>query len=533
VPNRIRAIVGSVVLTAALFAAGQASAATVFGVADNHPLHDPDGGAAFFSKLQDLGLQEDRVSILWDDQHPQLLADRADIAHMLPQAAAHHVDIVLALYSANARALTANPSAPDEFAAWAAGIARAFPQVHRLIIGNEPNQPKFLQPQFLADCTPASGATYMELLAKTYDAVKAVNPNVRVVTSISPRGNDNCKASSNISTSPYKFIHDMGVEYRALNRQRPAWDEWGIHAYPNEPTDPLTKGFPWPNMGYANLDRLKQALWDAFNSTPQPTFGSTPRFGDSVAALQPLSIMIGETGWQTAIPPSARHAYYGQENVKVTSEAAQAQVYSQLVRTAGCDPTLRSVLIFGLEDEPDLDRFQSGLIRADGTNKPSYDAVKTAIAQTHGQCASGQVHTWQPTTTVVGANAAFKVKTQWWKQTWWGFTAGASEDATITGGVFRLGGKSLTPARRDAIVRGLSGSTGAGAKAPVFQKSGFVRAYWTQLVRFPSKRLQPGYYVYAAKLTATMNANRTAVFTSPAFKVTPKPLRKRRHHHKH
>jgi hypothetical protein len=531
VPTQIRALIGVVALAAGLLVASQASAGTVFGVADEHPLNDQDGGAAFFSKLQDLGMKEDRVSILWNDQHPQALADRADIARMLPQAAAHGIDIVLALYPANARALTANPTAPEEFAAWAAGITRDFPQVKRLIIGNEPNQPKFLQPQFLADCSPNSGATYMRLLAKTYDAVKAVNANVRIVTSISPRGNDNCKASSNISTSPYRFIHDMGVAYRALGRTRPAWDEWGIHAYPNEPTDPLTKGFPWPNMSYANLDRLKQALWDAFNSTPQPTFGWTPRFGQSVAALQPLSIMIGETGWQTAIPPSARNAYYGVENVKVTSEATQAQIYSQLVRTAGCDPALRSVLIFGLEDEPNLDRFQSGLIRADGTHKPSYDAVKTAIAQTHGQCASGQAHDWQPTTSVVGANTDFKVKTQWWKQTWWGFTATASEDATVTAGVFRLDGKSLTPARRDAIARGLSGVTGPTAKTPVLQKSSFVKAYWSQLIRLPAERLQPGYYVYGARLAAAMNPSRVAVFTSPAFRVTPKPLRKRRHHH--
>src|SRR5205823_8380173 len=121
--------------------------------------------------------------------------------------------------------------------------------------------------------------------------------------------------------------------------------------------------------------RLEQALSDAFNSTPPPTFGSTARFGQSLSALQPLSILIGETGWQTAVPPFAQSAYYGKENVKVTTEAAQAQIYSQLVRSAGCDPALRSVLIFGLEDEPNLDRFQSGLIRANGTLKPSYNAL--------------------------------------------------------------------------------------------------------------------------------------------------------------
>jgi hypothetical protein len=284
-------------------------------------------------------------------------------------------------------------------------------------------------------------------------------------------------------------------------------------------------------MGYANLDRLKQALWDAFAFTPQPTFGSLPRFGQSVAELTPVSIMIGETGWQTAIPPSARAAYFGKENVKVTSEATQAQVYSQLVRSAGCDPNLRSVMIFELVDEPNLDRFQSGLIRADGTYKPSYDAVKRAIAETHGQCAAGREKDWQPTTTVVGAKADFsKVKKQWWKQTWWGFTVGAEEEATINAGVFRLPNKSLTRARRTAIVRGLSGITGPGARKPVLQKTGLVRAYWSPLVHFQTKRLRPGFYVYGVRLTATMNPNRSAIFTSRAFRVTPKRARKHRAH---
>ena len=141
------------------------------------------------------------------------------------------------------------------------------------------------------------------------------------------------------------------------------------------------------------------ALWDAFSTTPQPTFGAIPRPGQTLAALVPMSITIGETGWQTAIPPSSQGAYFGKENVKVTSEANQAQVYTELVRTAGCDPDLRSVLIFELQDEPDLDRFQAGLLRADGTKKPSFQAMKNALAQTHGACAAGREKSWSPTTT--------------------------------------------------------------------------------------------------------------------------------------
>ena len=43
-------------------------------------------------------------------------------------------------------------------------------------------------------------------------------------------------------------------------------DGFSFHPYPNEATDPLERGYAWPNAGFANLDRLKQALWDAFQT---------------------------------------------------------------------------------------------------------------------------------------------------------------------------------------------------------------------------------------------------------------------------
>src|SRR5262245_50818131 len=167
--------------------------------------------------MQDLGMTEDRVTVLWDNTAPSAVVERAGLERMLVQASAHKIDIVFALYPKQPSAL-ARPGAVNAFSSWAAALARMFPQVRRYIVGNEFNQPRFFQPQFLSDCRPASGATYMELLAKTYDAVKAVDSDIRIVTSVSPRGNDNCNAQSNVSRSPYRFIYDMGVAYRAMGR---------------------------------------------------------------------------------------------------------------------------------------------------------------------------------------------------------------------------------------------------------------------------------------------------------------------------
>src|SRR5262249_4272768 len=159
-------------------------------------------------------------------------------------------------------------------------------------------QPKFFQPQFGSKCEGVSGAAYARILAKAYDALHAVNDNITVITSVSPRGNDDCKASDNRSTSPVRFIHDMGVAYQALHRDRPIFDDFGIHIYPNQSTDSIAKGYQWPKIGASNLDRLKQELWDAFAETAQPvpdsqssvfTYGQGP-------ALKPVKIWIGEIG---------------------------------------------------------------------------------------------------------------------------------------------------------------------------------------------------------------------------------------------
>ena len=62
----------------------------------------------------------------------------------------------------------------------------------------------------------------------------------------------------------------------------------------------------------ANLDRVKQAVWDAFAGTPQPT------------TVDGLRLYLDEVGWQ--VETAGLDGYEGDENVAVTSEDAQAGV---------------------------------------------------------------------------------------------------------------------------------------------------------------------------------------------------------------
>ena len=115
---------------------------------------------------------------------------------------------------------------------------------------------------------------------------------------------------------------------------------------------------------------------------------------------------LDEVGWQVAVASNLR-PYFGAESIAPTTEAAQAGIYSALLRYVACDPAFDSVLFFGLQDEPSLDRWQAGLIRADGTLRPSYHAVKATIAETAGNCA-GRMRSWRHSTVVAGADATFR-----------------------------------------------------------------------------------------------------------------------------
>ena len=89
-------------------------------------------------------------------------------------------------------------------------------------------------------------------------------------------------------------------------------------------------------------------------------------------------------------PRAPRAAYAGVENISRPT-SSQARIYAQLIRYLACDPSVSSLLFFGLVDEPDLGRWQAGLVRADGTLRPAYGAVKGTFAQTQGRCA-GKIH---------------------------------------------------------------------------------------------------------------------------------------------
>ena len=484
-------------LCAALLLSAAAHGAT-YGVADDAGKYAEDGGAGFFRGMNSVGLTTNRITVQFDPARPNEIVEQGFLDRSMPHALAKNINVLFALYPTRADALTANPNGPAQFAAWAQQIARRYPQVKDFTVGNEPNKSYFWRPQFAADGAPVAAATFLPVLAQTYDALKAVNPAIRVYgVGLSERGNDNPRAESNVSTSPIRFLRDLGAAYRASGRTKPIMDELVFHPYPEVQSDEATKSYAWPSAGFGNLDRIKQAVWDAFAGTAQPT------------VEEGLKLRVGEIGWQSVALEAYAGAYTGKETVDAATEAHQAKVYGDVVRIAACDPAISSVYFFGLVDEPQLDRWQAGLLRANYSAKPSYHIVREEITRA-GRCA-GTTLSWQHTTKVVGAVAKFPRLDRAFptRQRVWGFNVTAEEEATFRAAIVPASGNGK---RSPQAANAFTGRTVASA-------TGTVRARWSPRVAFPAKTLPPGRYTYAIELASTMNPARKTTIVSAPFQV--------------
>jgi hypothetical protein len=498
----------------ALMLAAVAQGSLEVGVTEDAGKSSDTGAAAFFAAMTDVGLKANRISISWDPANPTVIQGQGEIASWLPLAQAAHTRIIFAVAPLKARALTDDPAAVSQFAAYIQQLAQTFPTVKDYVIGNEPNQPLFWLPQFDGAGKALAAAAYLRVLAQSYDALKAVDPTINVIgIGLSPRGNDRRHASSNISRSPIRFIRDLGVAYRASHRTKPLMDELAFHPYPSRNNDSPTVGYVWPNAGVPNLPRVKQAVWDAFHGTAQPTFveAHTPTFG------KPLMFELDEVGWEVAIPPDLSALYFGKEIIAPIDEQTQAQYYSDAIKLLTCDRSVRALNFFHLMDEPNLKSWQSGLQRIDLTHRPSYDAVKQTLIDTGGNC-QGTPVAWRHAATVVRPRALFGVRNRpsSWKR--WSFRVGADEEATFRAGIFpvtvgkRTIGRRLTTGRPTALLN---------AKGTIAAKN--------RVIPFTARRLKPGRYVFAIRMVATMNTQRTSLFVSRSFRVGPtaKPHKRR------
>jgi hypothetical protein len=257
------------------------------------------------------------------------------------------------------------PELRSEFASYAVSIARQIPQFRDFIIGNEPNLNRFWLPQFGPDGENVAARDYLDLLSETYDALKGVSEDIRVIGgALAPRGGDDPEAPRH-THSPTKFIQDLGRFYRESARGEPVMDAFAHHPYLERSETP--PDFAHPNtttISLADYDKLVALLGEAFDGTAQE--GSD------------IPILYTEFGVQTIIPPAKRAAYTNFDAPAAgdaVSEDVQADYYRQAIEIACDQPTVEGIYIFHIWDEPDLLGWQSGPYYADQTPKSSRDAL--------------------------------------------------------------------------------------------------------------------------------------------------------------
>jgi hypothetical protein len=255
----------------------------------------------------------------------------------------------------------------EQYASFMAEVARALPTVRGFAVWNEPNLNGFWLYQFEGELDIAAPA-YTSLLARAYDALKAVSPRIVVYGgNLSPRGDDNPTAPR-LTHSPTTFIRDMGTAYRQSGRTKPIMDVFAIHPYLQRSTIPPTRRHPvGTSIGIADYEKLVGLLGEAFDGTAQP--GSK------------LPIAYTEFGVQSEIPESAREPYTNLQSPlgnDAVDETTQADYYRQAFEMAACQPNVVAVYIFHLTDEADLNRWQSGPYYADGRPKSSLEAIRSA-----------------------------------------------------------------------------------------------------------------------------------------------------------
>jgi hypothetical protein len=269
-----------------------------------------------------------------------------------------------------ARETPRTPSERADFAEFCAALVKTLPTVRDVIVGNEPNLNTFWAPQFGAGRRDLAAVGYLDLLARSYDAIKAADPGVRVLGgALAPRGADR-PGGSRPTHSPTAFIRDLGSAYRASGRKRPLMDAFAFHPYMQASRVPPTASHPTnTSITVADYPKLVALLEEAFKGTAQPSAR--------------LPIYYTEFGVQTNVPRTKLRSYSDPGFAGRSDSVGfglQAAYYRSALALAYCQPTVRGIFIFHTFDEADFAGWQSGLYFADGTPKPSLPAFKRAVA---------------------------------------------------------------------------------------------------------------------------------------------------------
>ncbi len=225
------------------------------------------------------------------------------------------------------------PTSASSFAAFARAAATKYPWVRRWLIWNEPNQSRWLR--------PTSATVYVtRLLNPGYAAIRGVVPQAKIA------GGSTAPRAGRGGVSPIAFL-------RTMARAGARLDAYAHHPYPLSAIET-----PWSG-GCATCETLSISKLPILLSETAKAFGPTMR------------IWLTETGYQTN-PPD--------RTLGVSPTRAATFAASTLERAAAL-PRIDILVHYLYRDEPDIARFQSGLVSVGGVAKPARRAFSIPLAQ--------------------------------------------------------------------------------------------------------------------------------------------------------
>src|SRR3954449_1551893 len=128
------------------------------------------------------GFRGVRITQIWTPGERKVSADDKEILENVAAAAKlDHVEVLTSVMNQGSKTTPLTPEDQADFAAYAASVLTAVPDLRTIIIGNEPNLNRYWLPQFNADGSDAAAPAYESLLALAYDAIKRVSPRIEVL----------------------------------------------------------------------------------------------------------------------------------------------------------------------------------------------------------------------------------------------------------------------------------------------------------------------------------------------------------------
>ena len=326
-----------------------ASSRVQYGLADDAWLLDGPGTLeSRVTRLDQMGTRIVRFTLRWDEIAPTKPAtptDPSDPAYdwsaddaVLAALHAHKIAVLVQLlgtprWANGGRASYYAPSSPATFGSFATAAARRYPWVRKWLIWNEPNQARWLRPT-----TPAVYTS--RLLNPAYAAIHAAIPGAQVA------GGGTAPRASTGGRSPVAWLLGLHKAHARL-------DAYAHNPYPLDPKreSPLSGGCATcATITMATIGKLVSLVT-----------GNFPR----------ARIWLTEYGYQTNPP----------DRLLGVSAAQQARYVGEGAYAAYRTPRVDLLIHFLYRDEPDVSRFQSGLLTLGNKEKPAYAAFEAPLAE--------------------------------------------------------------------------------------------------------------------------------------------------------